>query len=124
VTTMPLFKLPIHMSYLLYLGQFSPALAAGYFRFALGLCRLTGVEPSILLHPLDFLGAEDDQDLSFFPAMKLPAATKTAMVEKALDQLAAHYRIVPMREHAAAVRERLRRPARAGHAPAAQATGA
>ena len=46
------------------------------------------------------------------------------MVETMLDQLAAHYRIVPMREHAAAVRERLRRPARTGQAPAAQATGA
>jgi hypothetical protein len=123
VTTMPLFKLPIHMSYLLYLGQFSQALAASYFRVALGLCRLTGVEPSILLHPLDFMGADDDQDLAFFPAMKLPAATKMAIVEKALDQLAAHYRIVPLREHAESVRERLRRPALAGHPPAAQATG-
>jgi hypothetical protein len=82
-------------------------MAATYFRFALGLCRVTGVEPSILLHPLDFLGVDDDQDLSFFPAMNLESKRKIAIVEDALDRLAARFRIVPMREHAAAVRERL-----------------
>ncbi len=62
VTTMPIFKAPIHVSYLLYLGQFSHFLAMSYFRNALRLCRLTGVEPSLLLHPLDFMGADDDGD--------------------------------------------------------------
>ena len=37
VTTMPLAKVPIHLSYLLYLGQYSPAVAAAYFRLALML---------------------------------------------------------------------------------------
>jgi hypothetical protein len=108
VTTMPVFKAPIHASYLLYLSQFSRPLAAMYFRLALTLCRMTRVEPSILLHPLDFLGADDDADLSFFPAMSRPAEEKIAVVSRAIDQLAASYHIVPMREHAAAVRERLR----------------
>jgi hypothetical protein len=125
VTTMPVFKLPIHVSYLLYLGQFSPGLASLYFRIALTLCRLLRVEPSILLHPLDFLGGDDDRDLAFFPAMNLPAERKLAIVGRALDQLAAHYRIVPMRDHAAAIRERLRQPAAAPAASApAAATGA
>lgn len=110
VTTMPLLKLPIHVSYLLYLGQFSPALAAAYFRTALALCRLVRVEPSILLHPLDFLGADDDQDLSFFPAMKLHSSRKIALVEHALDCLAHHFRIVPMHAHADVVRERSNEP--------------
>lgn len=106
VTTMPIFKLPIHVSYLLYLGQFSPALAAAYFRFALALCRLTGVEPSILLHPLDFLGGDDEQDLDFFPAMSMPSSRKLSIVADAIDRLAAHYQIVTMSEHASAVRAR------------------
>jgi hypothetical protein len=109
VTTMPVFKLPIHVSYLLYLGQFSRALAAAYFRAALALCRVFRVEPSILLHPLDFLGADDEQDLAFFPAMKMPAAAKLAIVERALDQLQASFHVVPMRDHAAAVRARTRK---------------
>jgi hypothetical protein len=124
VTTMPVFKLPIHVSYLLYLGQFSPGLASLYFRVALGLCRLLRFEPSILLHPLDFLGCDDDGDLAFFPAMKLPAERKLAIVGRALDQLAAHYRIVPMRDHAAAIRERLRQPAVSPPASAPAAAGA
>jgi hypothetical protein len=120
---MPLFKLPIHASYLLYLGQYSRAAAAAYFRTALAMCRLMRVEPSILLHPLDFLGADDDRDLAFFPAMSLPAATKIAVVEEAIDRLAAQFRIVPMREHAAAWTARLGRPAPSGSSHAAAAAG-
>jgi hypothetical protein len=107
VTTMPVFKVPIHVSYLLYLGQFSPRLASMYFRMALALCRVLRVEPSILLHPLDFLGAEDEQDLSFFPGMRMPAAAKLAIVGRALDQLQAKFDVVPMRDHAASVRARM-----------------
>lgn len=104
VTTMPLVRAPIHLSYLLYLGQASQAVALAYFRTALALCDLRGVEPSILLHPLDFMGCDDDQDLSFFPAMKSPAAAKLRLVGKALDMLARGRRVVTMREHAAAHR--------------------
>jgi peptidoglycan/xylan/chitin deacetylase (PgdA/CDA1 family) len=102
VTTMPIVKLPIHLSYLLYLGQFSEALAVAYFRTALRLCDVFRVEPSILLHPLDFLGGDDDRDLSFFPAMNLPAAKKLNLAGRALDLLAKRRRIVTMREHARA----------------------
>ena len=59
VTTMPIFRLPIHVSYLLYLARFSRGLALAYFRSALLLCRATGVAPSLLLHPLDLLDKQD-----------------------------------------------------------------
>ena len=39
VTTMPLLRTPIHMSYLMYLGERSPALAHRYLAVALRLCR-------------------------------------------------------------------------------------
>jgi len=107
VTTMPLLKVPIHLSYLLYIGQYSPFVAAAYFRLALLLCRITRIEPSILLHPLDFLGCDDERDLAFFPAMGMPAAKKLAIAERALDQLTASYDVVTMSQHAAAIRERL-----------------
>ena len=80
VTTMPWFKVPIHFSYLLYLASFSRAAAMGYARAMVTLCRLSGTEPSLLLHPLDFMGAEDDRDLDFFPAMNMPVATKLAVM--------------------------------------------
>ena len=65
VTTMPIFKVPIHVSYILYLSSFSTTLALLYFQFALMLCRPTGTQLSLLLHPLDFLGRDDRTGTSF-----------------------------------------------------------
>lgn len=104
VTTMPIFKVPIHASYLLYLGQFSHVLALGYFRWALFLCRMCGVAPSLLLHPLDFLGCDDDSDLSFFPVMKVPAEKKIRLVGQVIDLMTSNYEVGTMREHARYVR--------------------
>jgi peptidoglycan/xylan/chitin deacetylase (PgdA/CDA1 family) len=100
VTTMPLVKIPIHFSYLLYLSGYSTAVALGYFATALRLCRLTGVQPSLLLHPLDFLGANDVQALAFFPGMHLSHRHKLQVVSAALRLLTRHFSVIPMREHA------------------------
>ncbi len=100
VTTMPIFKLPIHLSYILYLAKFSKWAAQSYFWQSIQLCRLFSVEPSLLLHPLDFMGNEDDADLSFFPAMDLPKDFKLSIVESVLKMLAKNHRLVCMREHA------------------------
>ena len=99
VTTMPLLRVPFHVSYILYLGRFVPGLALAYFRAALRLCRASEVTPSLLLHPLDFLGAEDVPELRFFPAMNVPAARKLALAEELLDQYAEWFRVVPMNRH-------------------------
>jgi peptidoglycan/xylan/chitin deacetylase (PgdA/CDA1 family) len=103
VTTMPLTRIPIHVSYVLYLAGPSPALAHQYFTNALRLCRVTGVEPSILLHPLDFLGADDVDALGFFPGMGMTGARKRAVVESCLSELNRQFRVVPLRDHAAAI---------------------
>ncbi len=100
VTTMPGLKLPIHVSYLLYLSDFSSALALAYFRTALEVCRRTGTQPSLLLHPLDFLGCDDTTALSFFPAMQLRSPVKVRFVNRVLDLFQEHFRIVPMERHA------------------------
>jgi peptidoglycan-N-acetylglucosamine deacetylase len=100
VTTMPIFKVPIHFSYLLYIGTFSPALALLYFRFALWLCKLTGTQPSMLLHPLDFLGCDDVPELAFFPAMNQPSYKKLRLLKKTLEILSHHFSVVPVGKHA------------------------
>ncbi len=100
VTTMPIFKVPIHASYILYLANYSRMLAFMYWRFALMLCRLLRVEPSLLLHPLDFLGSDDDQDLSFFPVMNRTSTWKIQVVEKVIDMLQHDFHVVTMHEHA------------------------
>lgn len=106
VTTMPLFKVPIHASYVLYLSAMAPRLAVQYFKTALKLCRLTKTEPSLLLHPLDFLGADDTSDLSFFPAMRLPNAKKLEIVGDILGLLAKDYDVMNLQAYARAVTAR------------------
>lgn len=108
VTTMPVFRAPIHLSYLLYLDGFSRTAARAYLRLALALCRAAGFGPSFLLHPLDFLGADDTDRLAFFPAMRRPAAPKLAFAREALGMIARHFTAGPMGEHADAL---LARPA-------------
>ena len=105
VTTMPLAKIPVHLSYVLYLSKYSRLAARGYWRAALGMFRLTRTAPSILLHPLDFLGREDCPALSFFPGMDLPLAHKLAIVDDVVGTLASRYEVVTMREQARRLRE-------------------
>jgi peptidoglycan/xylan/chitin deacetylase (PgdA/CDA1 family) len=113
VTTLPVAKLPFHMSYLLYLGQLSPALMFAYLGSAITACRALNVQPSFLLHPLDFLGLEQAPGLSFFPAMDVSGATKRKLVRRVLERLAESYRLVPICQHAGAILAAGRLPERA-----------
>ncbi len=104
VSTFPVFKVPIHISYVLYLSMFSRRLALFYFQTALEACRLTGLQPSILLHPLDFLGADDNiNELAFFPAMSLKADRKIQVVRDALQIMTEKFEVVTLEKHARAV---------------------
>lgn len=105
VTTVPLVKVPFHLSYVLFLAGFSEMLARAYFRSALTACRVAGVEPSLLLHPLDFLGGDDVPELKFFPAMGMPGGQKARIAEGLLDIYRNQFEVVAMGAHA----ERLRR---------------
>ncbi len=100
VTTMPGTKAPFHLSYLLYLATFSAPLARAYFQTALGMCKVAGVEPSLLLHPLDFLGADDVPELGFFPAMNRGGAWKMRIAEQMLGLFCDKFDVVAMGEHA------------------------
>jgi peptidoglycan-N-acetylglucosamine deacetylase len=86
----------------LYLATFSAAAARAYFATALRWCSAARVEPSVLLHPLDFLGPEDAPSLAFFPAMRLSAAHKLECVEECLDALASRFELISLGEHARA----------------------
>lgn len=103
VTTLPVLRLPIHVSYLLYLGGFSPGLARHYLRSALALCRLAGIGPSLLLHPLDFLDAGEVPELAFFPAMRRPVKEKLREIAEHLESFCRHFQVVSVGEHADAL---------------------
>jgi len=106
VTTLPIARTPIHLSYLLYLRQFSHAAALAYFRAALALCKVRGIEPSLLLHPLDFVGRDEEPELAFFPAMGMPSEEKTAFVSQVLALFADQFDVLPLGEYAARVGQR------------------
>ncbi|MCY7345569.1 MAG: hypothetical protein LH614_05045, partial [Pyrinomonadaceae bacterium] len=103
VTTLPIFKTPIHASYVIYLSTFSKTLARSYWKTAIEMCRASGTQLSLLLHPLDFLSGEDAPELKFFPAMNLPIDEKLAFVGEILETLTGKFEVVNMREHARAV---------------------
>ena len=100
VTTMPGARMPIHFSYLLYLARFSETAARTYFREAMRLCRWSGVEPSLLFHPLDFLGGDDVSSLAFFPAMDTPGRKKVDFPHRVTEEMSKDFEVVTMAEHA------------------------
>jgi hypothetical protein len=108
VTTLPFFRTPIHLTYLLYLAGLSPRLALAYFRAAIRLCRATRTPPSLLLHPLDFLGRDDVPALAFFPGMALPGEQKRELVARVLELFCGAFAPLPLTEfaqrHAAGLR--------------------
>ena len=105
VTTIPIIKTPFHLSYLLYLSRYSESLMRSYLRLAIFFCRITGTSPSFLLHPLDFIGADDVPELSFFPGMNLPREHKIKIFKYVIQKLSYRYHLVNMSTHAEYVRQ-------------------
>jgi hypothetical protein len=121
VTTIPGIKTPFHLSYLLYLSKYSTALMAAYLDTALRLCRLTGTEPSFLLHPLDLIGPEQAPALAFFPGMDVSGERKLLVFHRVLSEIGKRFMIVNMSTHAQEIlrREPPLREVDARHADAA-----
>lgn len=106
VTVFPLARVPMHASYVIYLSGYSTPLAKAYVKMAMAACRLTGTEPSLLLHPLDLLDAKDAPGLEFFPGMTMDYGRKRAMLDFILHEMSSHFRLVGMAEHAQALASR------------------
>ncbi len=100
VTTMPFLRVPIHMSYIIYLALYSKRLARAYLRAAFGLIRKRGLELSFLLHPLDFLGKDKVQELAFFPGMQASTDFKLRLFDEVMGELKESFQPVTMQEHA------------------------
>jgi peptidoglycan-N-acetylglucosamine deacetylase len=98
VTTMPLSRLPIHFSYVLYLSSVRPALARRYFQLALALCERRGVAPSLLLHPLEFIGGQDpcSEGLEFLAWTQTPYQAKLEQLHGHLADLRRRFDVQPI----------------------------
>ncbi len=106
VTTLPIFKTPIHVSYVVYLSTFSKFAARNYWKTALKMCKMFGVEPSLLLHPLDFLSRDDAKELEFFPGMNLAIKEKLEFVSEILEIYAESFSIVNAKRHSDSLKNR------------------
>ena len=96
VTTMPLLRTPIHLSYLTFLAGHSVVVAKAYFNAAMTLCRITRTSPSLLLHPPDFLGCDDVTGLDGFPGMSLSRRDKLVFTGWVLDRFSRRFRVRTM----------------------------
>lgn len=99
VTTMPIFKLPFHLSYLIFLGNISMGLMNLYLSIAISLCKLTKTPISYLLHPLDLIGGDQITQLAFFPGMNVSSDRKVFIFKKVMKKLAKHFTLVDMNMH-------------------------
>jgi hypothetical protein len=105
VTTMPFFRFPIHFSYVLYLSEYSEKLAIAYFRAAMALCEFRKIGPSLLFHPLDFMGSDDDcKEVAFFPGMNRTAAQKITTLRSCMAVISSRFQSMPIGRFADLVR--------------------
>jgi hypothetical protein len=102
VSTVPILKLPFHLSYLLYIRTYSKVAMQLYLRLALSLCALTQTRPSFLLHPLDLIGKDQAPELSFFPGMNLTFEEKRDVFLQVMALLARHFTFTEMSSFAKA----------------------
>jgi hypothetical protein len=100
VTTMPVFKIPFHQSYLLYISNISMGLMKMYLRFSIFMCKITKTSPSYLLHPLDLIGKDHVPSLAFFPGMNIKSERKLKIFEIAIKILKDNFELLPMQKYA------------------------
>jgi len=110
VTTMPLFRIPIHLTYLMYLSAISEQLMFIYLKCAIFLCKLTRTSPNFLIHPTDLLGSDMVKGMEFFPGMQIPGHKKSAIFKKVINIFTRHFKLVTMEEQTARIWEKYDKP--------------
>jgi peptidoglycan-N-acetylglucosamine deacetylase len=108
VSTMPVFKIPFHQSYLIYISSVSIGLMKIYLRFSIFMCKLTRTSPSYLLHPLDLIGSDYAPELKFFPGMNVQSDKKIKIFETSMRMLKKNFELLPMGEFARRLSEQHR----------------
>lgn len=99
VTTMPIFKLPFHLSYLIFLGNISLTLMKIYLNLAIGLCKITNTPISFLLHPLDLIGGDQITQLAFFPGMNVDSEKKVEIFKIVVIRILKSYNFRNMTDY-------------------------
>ena len=93
VTTIPIIKIPFHLSYLIYLSTISLTIMKLYLNLAILMCKLTRTPINFLLHPLDIIGGDKIQQLAFFPGMNIDSERKVLVFKEVLNRLKKSYKV-------------------------------
>ena len=93
VTTIPIIKIPFHLSYLIYLSTISLTIMKLYLNLAIMMCKLTRTPINFLLHPLDIIGGDKIQQLAFFPGMNIDSERKVLVFKEVLNRLKKSYKV-------------------------------
>ncbi len=96
ITTVPIFRIPFHMSYLIYISLFSKSLMKVYLYFAIFMCKITRTPINFLLHPLDIIGGDKIKELNFFPGMKTDSSKKVLIFKEVIRILMKYFDLVDM----------------------------
>jgi hypothetical protein len=99
VTTLPIFKIPFHLSYLLYLSNISIGLMKLYLNIAIFLCKITRTPLSFLLHPLDLIGGDQISELAFFPGMNIKSQRKVKIFKTVISKIEKNFTVVNMGQY-------------------------
>jgi len=103
VTTIPVFRTPFHLSYLVYLYRCSRFLMSFYLKIAISMCRITRTAPSFLLHPLDLLDCAEVPELSFFPGMKADVNKKIEVFHYVMNTIQIYFTLTNMSTYAKSI---------------------
>ena len=98
VTTLPLLRAPLHMTYVNFIADISERAAATYTRVGAALCTATATRPALLLHAADFVGCDDDRCPEFLPGMRRSAQRKMRTLKLMLDIYRQRFELLPMAE--------------------------
>jgi len=96
LTTIPILKIPFHLSYLIYIARYSEEVMRHYLKSAILSCKISRTPLNFLLHPLDLIGRENAPGLVFFPGMDMSGKTKTRIFLKVMQTLSRHFYLVNM----------------------------
>jgi hypothetical protein len=71
-----------------------------YLNMAISFCKLTGTQPSYLLHPLDLIGGDKIEALAFFPGMNLSSNKKVKVFKYVIQKMQKNFDLVNMSKFA------------------------
>lgn len=100
VTTMPIFRIPFHLSYLIFLSRYSETLMLFYLKISLLLSRMAKTAPVFTIHPTDLLDKKQIPELGYYPGMEISAGNKKKLFKLIIEVFRKYYMLISLNDFA------------------------